>query len=78
MPNLKQVLEQKVLMSFLKFNVLKEKKRATIVGSTIASGVSKNLNILVVGEKVGSKLKKAQDLGSVEILSEQEFLDKLG
>lgn len=39
------------------------------------SAVSKNLDYLVVGEKAGSKLKKAQDLGSITILDEQEFLD---
>ena len=43
--------------------------------SAIASAVSKNLNYLVVGEKAGSKLKKAQDLGTITILDEQEFLD---
>jgi DNA ligase (NAD+) len=50
-------------------------KAAAAAGATIASSVSKNLNILVVGEKAGSKLKKAQDLKVVQILSEQEFLD---
>lgn len=39
------------------------------------SAVSKNLNYLVVGEKAGSKLKKAQDIGTITILDEQEFLD---
>ncbi|SFH86811.1 NAD-dependent DNA ligase LigA [Halpernia frigidisoli] len=39
------------------------------------SAVSKNLDYLVVGEKAGSKLKKAQDLGTITILDEQEFLD---
>ncbi|WP_374363986.1 NAD-dependent DNA ligase LigA [Cloacibacterium sp.] len=39
------------------------------------SAVSKNLNYLVVGEKAGSKLKKAQDLGTITILDEQQFLD---
>ncbi len=39
------------------------------------SAVSKNLNYLVVGEKAGSKLKKAQELGTIEILDEQQFLD---
>ena len=50
-------------------------KAAAAAGATIASSVSKNLNILVVGEKAGSKLKKAQDLKTVQILSEQEFID---
>lgn len=39
------------------------------------SAVSKNLNYLVVGEKAGSKLKKAQNLGTITILDEQQFLD---
>jgi DNA ligase (NAD+) len=30
-----------------------------------------------VGEKAGSKLKKAQDIGTIEILDEQQFLDLL-
>ena len=41
------------------------------------SAVSKNLNYLVVGEKAGSKLKKAQDIGTIIILDEQQFLDLL-
>ncbi|MBV7439847.1 NAD-dependent DNA ligase LigA [Weeksellaceae bacterium TAE3-ERU29] len=44
-------------------------------GGKIVSSVSKNLNNLVVGEKAGSKLKKAESLGTVKILTEQEFLD---
>lgn len=46
-------------------------------GGKIASSVTKNLNYLIVGEKAGSKLKKAQDLGSVQILTELEFLELL-
>lgn len=44
-------------------------------GGKNISAVSKNLNYLIVGEKAGSKLKKAQSLGTVIILDEQEFLD---
>jgi DNA ligase (NAD+) len=61
--------------TLLQFPREQAEKAAAAAGATIASGVSKNLNILVVGEKAGSKLKKAQDLKTVQILSEQEFLD---
>ena len=43
-------------------------------GGRNISAVSKNLNYLVVGEKAGSKLKKAQEIGTITILDEQEFL----
>lgn len=51
-------------------------KRAAAAGASIASGVSKHLSILVVGEKAGSKLKKAQALGTIEIWSEVEFIER--
>ncbi|MDR1876053.1 MAG: NAD-dependent DNA ligase LigA [Flavobacteriaceae bacterium] len=44
-------------------------------GGKNASAVSKNLNYLVVGEKPGSKFKKAQQLGTVTILDEYQFLN---
>ena len=44
-------------------------------GAKNISAVSSNLNILVVGEKAGSKLKKAQAIGTVEVLTEDQFLD---
>ncbi|MBK8194747.1 MAG: NAD-dependent DNA ligase LigA [Lewinellaceae bacterium] len=53
-------------------------KRAAAAGASLASGVSKHLSILVVGEKAGSKLKKAQALETVEIWSESEFLERVG
>ena len=42
-------------------------------GAKLITAVSKNLNYLVVGEKAGSKLEKAQKLG-LKILTEEEFL----
>ena len=49
-------------------------EKATAAGAKNISAVSGNLNILVAGEKAGSKLKKATALGTVDILSEEEFL----
>lgn len=42
-------------------------------GGAILGGVSAKLNYLVVGEDAGSKLEKAKKLGTVNILTEQEF-----
>jgi hypothetical protein len=44
-------------------------------GGKVISGVSNKLNYLVVGEDAGSKLAKAEALGTVTILHEKEFLD---
>ena len=43
-------------------------------GGSIVSGVSSKLNYLVVGADAGSKLEKAKKLGTVAILTEEEFL----
>lgn len=53
------------------------KKLAEQHGAKVLSGVSANLDILVVGEKAGSKLTKASELGTVEIIEEQTFLDRI-
>ena len=42
-------------------------------GGRVLSGVSRNLNHLVAGEKAGSKLDKATKLG-IHIMTEEEFL----
>ncbi|MCB5261119.1 MAG: NAD-dependent DNA ligase LigA [Candidatus Cloacimonetes bacterium] len=46
-------------------------------GGKILSGVSKSLDYLIVGEKPGSKLTKAEKLGTVKIISEDELLTML-
>lgn len=51
---------------------------ATKNGAKNISAVSKNLDILVAGEKAGSKLKKANALGTVQVMSEDEFLELIG
>lgn len=51
------------------------KEMAEQAGARPVSAVSSKLDILVVGEKAGSKLKKARDLGTVTILTEEEFLN---
>ena len=52
-------------------------ERAESMGARNISAVSSKLNILVVGEKAGSKLKKAQALGTVDIMTEEEFVNLL-
>ena len=43
-------------------------------GAKNISAVSSNLDILVVGDNAGSKLEKARKLGTVQILTEEEFI----
>ncbi|MFA6721657.1 MAG: BRCT domain-containing protein, partial [Candidatus Cloacimonadaceae bacterium] len=47
-------------------------------GGRVVSGVSASLDFLVVGAKPGSKLAKAQKIGSVKIISESELLELIG
>jgi len=51
---------------------------AASAGAKNISGVSSKLDYLVAGEKAGSKLKKAQSIETVKVLTEQEFLDLIG
>ena len=45
-------------------------------GGSLLSGVSKNLDFLIAGEKAGSKLDKANKLG-VKVISQDEFLNMI-
>jgi DNA ligase (NAD+) len=44
-------------------------------GGKIISSVSKNLDYLLVGENPGSKVKKAEKLGTVKIINEEDILN---
>lgn len=78
---LSNVLENKAFLFTGKLSLFTREQAEEMVekhGGKNISAVSKNLNYLVVGEKAGSKLKKAQEIGSITILDEQEFLDLIG
>ena len=44
------------------------------LGAKAGSAVSKNTDYLICGDKAGSKLSKAQELG-ITVLSENQFLE---
>lgn len=75
---LSDVLENKTFLFTGKLSLFTRDQAEEMVekhGGKNISAVSKNLNYLVVGEKAGSKLKKAQEIGTIIILDEQQFLD---
>ncbi|MGL4675951.1 MAG: helix-hairpin-helix domain-containing protein, partial [Wohlfahrtiimonas sp.] len=51
------------------------KDRLIELGAKVASSVSKNTTVVLAGEKAGSKLAKAEELG-VTVMNEEEFLVK--
>lgn len=53
------------------------KKQLECRGAKFVSSVSKNLDVLFAGEKAGSKLTKAQQLG-VRVANEEELMKMLG
>ncbi len=50
------------------------KAKAEGLGASVKGSISKAIDMLIYGEKAGSKLKKAEELG-IETMSEQEWLD---
>jgi len=75
----KQLLSGEVLLftgTLKKLSRSEAKKLVKEHGGQIASGITKKLTILVVGEKPGSKLKKAEEKRK-RILTEDEFLQLL-
>ena len=50
--------------------------QVTLIGARPASSVTAKTDLLVVGEKPGSKLTKANSLG-IPVITEQEFMDQL-
>ncbi len=60
--------------SFNDFNRDELGEKMKSFGAKVTGSVSKNTDILLCGEKAGSKLKKATDLG-VKVITEQELLE---
>jgi len=75
----KQLLTGEVLLftgTLKKLSRSEAKKLVKEHGGQVASGITKKLTCLVVGEKPGSKLKKAEEKGK-KILTEDAFLELL-
>ena len=83
-PLASNILEGKTFLftgTLTKFSRTKAKELVEENGGKNISSISKNLNFLIVGEKAGSKLKKAESINKkagseiVKIITEQAFLD---
>ncbi len=64
--------------SFEQFSREELKKMITDEGGKMISAVSKNLNILIVGKKPGSKLKKAEAIDGISLWDEKKLITQLG
>lgn len=75
-PKMDGALSGKTILFTGKFENLsrsKAKELAKNAGARVLSAVSSKLDILVVGEKAGSKLQKAESIGTVQIVTEEAF-----
>lgn len=75
-----KVLQDKTIVFTGSLQTLSRKQAQELVerlGGRAATSVSKNTNLVVVGENAGSKAKKAQQLG-VDIVSEEDFRKMAG
>jgi len=75
-----KILENKTIVFTGSLQTFSRKQAQELVarlGGRAATSVSKNTDLVVVGENAGSKAKKAQELG-VEIVSEQDFRKMVG
>lgn len=78
-PTHNQALHQKSIVitgTFQAFSRDELKKQLTDLGGKILSAVSKNCDIVIAGEKAGSKLKKAQEL-NLDIWDETTVINQL-
>lgn len=74
----KNVFEGKTFLvtgKLIKFTRNEIKEEIEKFGGKNLSAVSKNLDYLIVGEKAGSKLTKAQEVGTIKIITEDEFFN---
>jgi len=75
------VLEGKTFLFTGKLSLFSRDQAKAMVdehGGKNLSGVSAKLNYLVAGEKAGSKLKKAEKIETVEVISQEDFLKLIG
>ena len=71
---------QKFLITgtLVKFKRNEIKEEIEKFGGKVISAVSKNLDYLIVGENPGSKVRKAEKIGTVKIITENDFLKMVG
>ncbi|MDR0552991.1 MAG: NAD-dependent DNA ligase LigA [Holosporales bacterium] len=53
------------------------KQQAVNLGARVSSSISENTDYLVVGEKPGSKLSKAEQVDGITIITEDEWLEEM-